>query len=153
MPFLGTLTFALVVSTIANMLSTVQDHYAQVLNLNAKMVILISCAGGIVSSAGLVAVTPMVHRKMEAALQAESRPDNLKALGKVWRLCRGVVGVGHVQAAWPSAAGQLCNSRYGAVPLPLFKCLQQASVHQVGRAALRPCCLGWGVPGWGRIHR
>ena len=93
MPFLATLTFALVVSTIANMLSTVQDHYAHVLNLDAKMVILISCIGGVVSSAILVALTPMVHRKMEAALQSDSQSDNLKASGKVQQLCRGCAGV------------------------------------------------------------
>ena len=92
MPFLATLTVALVVSTMANMLSTVQDHFAHVVNLDAKMVILISCAGGIVCSVALVALTQMVHRKMEAALQSDSLPGTMKASGKVRQLCRGLTG-------------------------------------------------------------
>ena len=96
MPFLATLTFALVVGTIANMLSTVQDYYADMLNLDAKMVILISCAGGIVSSAVLVALTQTVQRKMEAALQIDSRPEVLKAFSKVRQLCRRLSPAGRL---------------------------------------------------------
>ena len=122
MPFLATVTIALVVSTIANMLSTVQDHYAHVLNLDAKMVILISCAGGIFCSATLVALPPMVHRKMEAALQSDSRRDNLKALSKVRQPCRGW---DRLQAAWQpsdllqtSLQQQECCYRSAAAKLP-----------------------------------
>ena len=89
MPFLATLTFALVVCTVANMMSTVQGHTAQLLHLDAKMVILISCAGGLVSTAGLFVFTRPIHRKMEVALHMDSLPDNWKAWGKVRQLCRG----------------------------------------------------------------
>ena len=94
MPFLATVTFTLVVCTIANMLSTVQDHYVHVLNLDAKMVILISGAGGIVCSVGLVAATPMIHSKMEAALQSDNQQDKLKASGKVRQLRTKLAGGG-----------------------------------------------------------
>ena len=86
MPFLAMMTFTLMVCTVANMLSTIQDHIAHMLRLDAKLVILISCAGGIVCSAALVALMPVVHRRMEAALQSDSLPGNLKALGKVRHL-------------------------------------------------------------------
>ncbi len=89
MPFLATVTITLVVCTIANMLSTVQGHIARMLRLDAKMVILISCAGGIVSSAATFVFTRLFYRKMEVALQMDSQPDSLKALGKVRQLCRG----------------------------------------------------------------
>ena len=102
MPFLAMVTFTLVVCTIANMLSTVQDHFAPALNLDAKMVILISCTGGMVCSALLVALTPMVHRKYEAALQSDSQQDKLKASGKVRQLCRARRAV-VCRPAWQSS--------------------------------------------------
>ena len=120
MPFLATMTFTLVVCTVANMLSTVQADSTHVLRLDAKMVILISCAGGIVTSAILVALTPMVHRRKEAALQSD-----MKASGKVRQLCWGCSGGCCLQAA--------CNSRHIAIALLLLEYMQQASVHkQVG---------------------
>ena len=92
MPFLAMVTFTLMVCTVANMLSTVQGHFAHAMRLNAKLVILISCASGIVSSAMLVALTRLIRRKMVVAMQNDNLPDNLKALGKVRQLCRGLAG-------------------------------------------------------------
>ena len=92
MPFLAMVTFTLVVCTIANMLSTVQGKVARMLRLDAKMVILISCASGLVSSAAIFVFTRLIYREMAVALQVDSLPDSLKALGKVRQLRRGLAG-------------------------------------------------------------
>ena len=142
MPFLATLTFTLVVCTVANMLGTVQGPIAHALNLDAKMVILISCAGGLVSSAAMFVFTRLIHRKTEVALHMDSLPDNLKASGKVRQLCRGLAGpaicrpLGHLLQASFATAGRVlsfcgCSSACNS-----------SACTRWGIAALRPCCLG-----------
>ena len=136
MPFLATVTITLVVCTIANMLSTVQGHIARMLRLDAKMVILISCAGGIVSSAATFVFTRLFYRKMEVALQMDSQPDSLKALGKVRQLCRGLGEGCHLQAAWQANNLLHANLQHEMV-LSLCHCLFACS-----RLA---CTSPWGI--------
>ena len=82
MPFLATLTIALVVSTIASVLSTVQattPHAEPGCQTGDPHQLrrrdCLQCGTGCADAD--------VHRKMEAALQSDSRRDHLKDSGKV----------------------------------------------------------------------